>query len=74
VLPAWLAVTKQEPAPTIVTVVPDTVQTPVVVDENVTVRPDEAVAPIVKGTAPKTTLLSALNVIICVTCTLAVKL
>jgi hypothetical protein len=43
----------QPPAPTIVTVVPETVQTLVVDDVNVTVRPELAVADTVNGGSPK---------------------
>ena len=44
VSPAWLALMVQVPTATKVTVVPDTVQTPVVADVKVTVSPEEAVA------------------------------
>jgi hypothetical protein len=43
---------EQVPAATSVTVVPDTVQTGVVVDAKLTVKPDEAVALTVKGAVP----------------------
>jgi hypothetical protein len=43
-LPTWLAVIEQMPAATVVSVLPDTVQTPVVVDAKLTARFDEAVA------------------------------
>jgi hypothetical protein len=43
-LPAWLAVIEQVPAATAVSVLPVTVQTPVVVDAKLTARLDEAVA------------------------------
>ena len=48
--PACEAVIVQVPGATIVTVEPDTVQTPVVDDENATVRPELAVA--VSATVP----------------------
>ena len=65
-MPAWLAVMEQEPAARMVTVVPETVQTEVVVEAKATVRLEEAVAPMVKGDTPKVTLLSAPNVMVCV--------
>ena len=43
-LPAWLALIVQVPTVTKVTVVPETVQTPVVAEVKLTVRPEEAVA------------------------------
>ena len=49
-LPACDAVMLQVPAPTIATVEPDTVQTPVLFDANDTSRPDDAVA--VRSTVP----------------------
>ena len=64
-MPAWLAVMEQEPPARMVTVVPETVQTEVVVDAKATVRLEEAVAPTVNGDAPKVTLLSAPNVMVC---------
>jgi hypothetical protein len=53
------------PVPTIVTVLPDTVQTDWVVEVKVTVSPEEAVAVRPIRLAPKTILLSAPNVIVC---------
>ena len=46
----------QAPSATSVTVEPDTVQTPVVVELKVTVRPDDAVALTPKGAAPRIVL------------------
>jgi hypothetical protein len=43
-LPAWLAVIEQEPPATIVTVLPETVQTGVVVETKLTASPELAVA------------------------------
>src|ERR1039458_1956308 len=63
--PAWFAVIEQEPAATIVTVLPATVQTAGVADPKLTARPELAVAPTVNGAAPKLTLPSAPNVIVC---------
>ena len=64
-LPAWLAVIEHMPRAAIVTVLPETVQTDVVVEAKLTAKPELAVAPIVKGAMPKATLLSAPNVIVC---------
>ena len=52
-MPAWLAATVQVPAATIVTVLPETVHTPVVVELKLTGRPELAVAPTVNGASPK---------------------
>ncbi len=52
-LPPWLARIVQSPAPTIVTVVAATVQTPVVSEPNETGRPEVAVALTVNGALPK---------------------
>ena len=49
-LPAWLALIEQPPVPVSVTVVPASVQAPLAL--NVTGRPDDAVAPILKGGSP----------------------
>ena len=65
--PAWLAVIEQVPAATIVTVAVDTVQTAVVVETKLTARPELAVALIMNGDAPRLTLLSGANVIVCAT-------
>ena len=51
--PAWLALIVQVPTATKVTVVPDTVQTPVVAELKMTVRPEEAVALTVIGPSSK---------------------
>ena len=73
----------QVPALTNVTVVPETVQTGVVVDVNTTARPDEAVADTGNGALPIVLPGSAANVIVCaplatvndwVTCGAALKL
>ena len=64
--PAWVAVIEHVPAATIVTTPPETAQTAVVVEDKVTVRPESTVAVTAKGETPKFTVLSALNVIICV--------
>ena len=64
-MPAWLAVIEQEPPATIVTVLPATVQTEVVVEAKLTGRPELAVALTVNGAAPKLTLPSAPKVIVC---------
>jgi hypothetical protein len=58
VFPDWLAVMEQVPIPTIVTVVPDTVQTAGVVEVKVTASPELGVAVIAKGIVPAATLLS----------------
>lgn len=55
----------QVPAVTMVTVVPLTVQTGAVSEENPTVRPDEAVALTENGGFPKVLPLRAANVIVC---------
>jgi hypothetical protein len=64
-LPAWLAVIEQDPPPTIVTVVPETVQTEGVVEAKLTARPELAVAPTVNAEAPYVASLSGSNVIVC---------
>jgi hypothetical protein len=58
----------QVPAATSVTVVPDTVQIPVVWELKVTVNPEEAVALTANGAAPRTRAESAPNVIVCEAC------
>ena len=60
--PAWLAVTVQLPAAVIVTVRLASVQAPLAA--NVTARPDDAVAPMVKGGSPYCLLASAPNEIV----------
>ena len=56
---------EQDPPATIVTVLPATVQTGVVVEAKLTASPELAVAPIVNGATPRPTLLSAPKVIVC---------
>lgn len=46
-LPAWLAMMVQVPAARNATTEPATEQTPLVLDENVNGRPDEAAAPVI---------------------------
>ena len=77
-LPAWLAATTHEPAVTPVTVLPATVQTPVVVELKVTGNPELAVAlkaPLVPtvsvGAAPNVMVWGvtvAVTVMLCVAC------
>jgi hypothetical protein len=64
-LPAWLAVIEHVPTATIVTVLPDTVQTDAVVEVKLTGKPELAVAVIANGATPSVTLLNAANVIVC---------
>lgn len=64
-MPAWLAVIEREPAATIVTVLPETVQTEVVVEAKLTARPEFAVALTVYGETPNVTLLRAPKVMVC---------
>jgi hypothetical protein len=64
-LPAWLAVMEHVPTARMVTVLPDTVHTEVVVEAKVTANPELAVALMVNGAAPSETLLNAPNVIVC---------
>jgi hypothetical protein len=59
-----VAVIEQVPVPTMVTVVPATVQTAGVVDRKLTGRPELAVAVMVNGAAPKLTAFRAPNVIV----------
>jgi hypothetical protein len=63
-LPAWSAAMVQVPAPTKVTVEPDTVQTEVVLELNATGRPALLVADTVYGAAPKTCAASAAKLIV----------
>ena len=56
---------EQAPSPTIVTVLPPTVQTAVVVEAKLTDKPELAVAVTVNGETPYVTLLSAPKVIVC---------
>jgi hypothetical protein len=53
-LPGCVAWIVQVPAAISVTVDPEVVQTPVVIDAKLTVSPEDAVAPMVKGEAPYT--------------------
>jgi len=62
--PAWSASTVQVPDPTSVMVAPSTVQTSGVVVENVTGRPDEAVACAVTGGSPRVASPSGSNVMV----------
>ncbi len=63
--PAWLAVIVQVPSPTTVTVATLTVQADIVLDANVTVRPELAVALTVNGAMPKFTLLKLPKLMVC---------
>jgi len=62
------------PTETIVTMLPDRVQTGVVVEANVTASPEVAVAPMVNGPAPNVRPLSAANRIVCTVGPVTVKL
>ena len=64
-LPAWLALIVQLPAVSSVRVVPLVVQTPVVVDTNDTVRPEEAVATSAAGAVPSVWLPGETKVMLC---------
>ena len=55
----------QVPTETSVTVVPDTVQTDVVCELKLTVRPEDAVALTANGSVPYTLFASVGNVIVC---------
>lgn len=63
-LPAWLALTVQLPTPTNVRVVPLTVQTPGVVEVNVTAKPELALALKAAGATPKVCPAGAANVML----------
>ena len=63
--PGWLALIVQVPPPTIVTVVPETWHTAVVVVLNITVRPELAVAATVNGGSPNRRSASGSKVIDC---------
>ena len=63
-LPAWLAVIEHVPTAASVTVTPETLQTGVLLEANVTVNPELAVALKAKGAVPTTRLLNAPNVIV----------
>jgi hypothetical protein len=54
------------PIATMVTVVPDTVQTGVEFEAKLTASPELAAAEIANGAVPNATLPGALNVIVCV--------
>ena len=54
----------QVPPPTMVTVVPETVQVEEVADVKVTVSPDDALAERAKGESPKVLLASEANEIV----------
>ena len=56
---------EQAPTPTIVTVLPATVQTGVVVEAKLTASPELAVAVTVNGDTPYVTLLSVPKVMVC---------
>jgi hypothetical protein len=62
--PVWLAVMEQLPPATSVTVTPERVQTPVVVDAKLTVRPELAVAVMLKVEEAVVTLLNDPNEIV----------
>jgi hypothetical protein len=64
-LPAWLAAIEHVPTATIVTVLPDTVQTDAVVEVKLTGKPELAVAVMANGATPSVTLPNAANVIAC---------
>ena len=64
-LPAWLAVTVQVPTATSVSVVPLTVQTPVVVDAKLTTKPELALAARGAGAVPRVWLPGGVNVMVC---------
>ena len=67
-LPACDAWIVHVPAAIRVTVAVATVQTAVVVEEKLTVRPDDAVALTVNGAAPYVWPVSAANVMVCAVC------
>jgi hypothetical protein len=58
-------VIEQAPSAAIVTVLPATVQTAVVLEAKLTAKPELAVAVTVNGDTPYVTLLSAPKVIVC---------
>ncbi len=63
-MPAWLAVIEAIPAPTMVTVLPETVATAVLLLEYVGASPEDEVADKVKGASPKTLLDKAAKVMV----------
>ena len=64
-VPAWLAVIVQVPAARIVTLLPDTVQTPSVSLVKLTVRPALLVALIVNGAPPYVFVVGVVTVMVC---------
>ena len=67
-LPAWVAWMVHVPAAASVTVDPETVQTPVVVEAKLTMRPEDAVALTVNGAVPSARFNSDPNAIVCEPC------
>src|SRR5579862_2056653 len=63
-LPPWLAVMEQTPSATRVTVVPEIVHTPVLIEVKATESPELALALTVNGADPTVRLGSALNVMV----------
>ena len=64
-LPPCVAVIRHEPAPATVTVLPETEQTPGLVEAKVTANPDDALAVTTKGAAPNTELAGDTAEIVC---------
>ena len=64
-LPAWLALMVQVPGATRVSVLPLTVQMPVVVEVKLTARPELAVAASAGGAVPTVWLPGEVNVMVC---------
>jgi hypothetical protein len=64
-LPAWLAVMEHVPPDIAVMVLPDTLQTPGVLDVSVTANPESAVAGTVNGLTPQVTFAIAGKVMVC---------
>jgi hypothetical protein len=62
--PAWLAVIEQTPTAMMVTMLPDTVHTPAVVEAKLTAMPELDVASIVNGPTPNVTLLRGPKVMV----------
>jgi hypothetical protein len=67
-------VIEQIPTETIVTVLPETVQTEAVVEAKETGSPEDAAALMVNGAAPSVRLLSVLNAMVCAVRPVTVKL
>ena len=63
--PFWSALIVQVPPPTMVTVVPETVQVEEVADVKVTVSPDDAVAEIAKAAFPYVLSVGVPKLIVC---------